>query len=308
MPNPIVDFWYEYASPYSFLAAERIEALAEERQVALRWRPFLLGVIFKKQGFATTPFNVFPDKGRYMWRDVERWCDRMGIPVKRPEPFPQSGLLASRVALALPDDARPAFTKALFRMEFCDGADIADEAVGTMRCARPATSWRPPSPPRRPTSSSTRCASRPTRRRPRHLRRADAGDAGRRAVLGQRPPPEALDWAAGRRVERLDGRHASPPRRGRARALRPPHRAARRRRPRPAEAQGGARAGDRRGRARRAADPVSRRRRRSARSASSTTTRCRCPTCSARSSTARRMSAGRRSRARRTRSPGSIRM
>jgi 2-hydroxychromene-2-carboxylate isomerase len=129
MPSPVVDFWYEFASTYSFLAAERIEALAREREVDVVWRPFLLGAIFKKQGFETSPFNVFPDKGRYMWRDMERWCDRLGLPLKRPEPFPQNGLLAARVALALPDDARPAFTKAVFRMEFCVGADISDETM-----------------------------------------------------------------------------------------------------------------------------------------------------------------------------------
>lgn len=124
-----VDFWYEFASTYSFLAAERIEALAAERDVAVRWRPFLLGAIFKAQGYETTPFNVFPDKGRYMWRDMERWCERLGLPLVRPDPFPQNSLMAARVALALPEDARAAFSKAVFRAEYCEGRQIADPAV-----------------------------------------------------------------------------------------------------------------------------------------------------------------------------------
>ncbi|WP_406856032.1 2-hydroxychromene-2-carboxylate isomerase [Alsobacter sp. KACC 23698] len=127
--QPHVDFWYEFASTYSFLAAERIEALAQERGVAVRWRPFLLGVIFKAQGFATTPFNLQPVKGRYMWRDMERWCDRLGLPLTRPEPFPQNSLHAARVAIALPEDARPAYSKAVFRLEFCEGRSIADPEV-----------------------------------------------------------------------------------------------------------------------------------------------------------------------------------
>ncbi|PSC04038.1 disulfide bond formation protein DsbA [Alsobacter soli] len=127
--QPSVDFWYELASTYSFLAAERIEALAEERGVAVRWRPFLLGVIFKAQGYDTTPFNIIEAKGRYMWRDMERWCDRLGVPLARPEPFPQNSLLAARTALALPDDARPEFSKAIFRAEFCEGRSISDPAV-----------------------------------------------------------------------------------------------------------------------------------------------------------------------------------
>jgi 2-hydroxychromene-2-carboxylate isomerase len=127
--QPHVDFWYEFASTYSFLAAERIEELARERNVAVRWRPFLLGVIFKKQGFETTPFNLQPLKGRYMWRDMERWCDRLGLPLARPEPFPQNALYAARVAIALPEDARPAYSKAVFRLEFCEGRCIADPEV-----------------------------------------------------------------------------------------------------------------------------------------------------------------------------------
>jgi 2-hydroxychromene-2-carboxylate isomerase len=127
--QPHVDFWYEFASTYSFLAAERIETLAQERDVAVRWRPFLLGVIFKQQGYETTPFNVFPDKGRYMWRDMERWSERLGLPLVRPDPFPQNSLTAARVAIALPEDARPAFSKAVFRLEFCEGRSIADPEV-----------------------------------------------------------------------------------------------------------------------------------------------------------------------------------
>ena len=127
--TPSVDFWYEFASTYSFLAAERIEALAAERGVAVRWRPFLLGAIFRDLGYTSSPFNMYPVKGAYMWRDMERWCARLGLPLARPEPFPQNGMLASRIALALPDETRPAFTKAVYRLEFCEGRSIDDEAL-----------------------------------------------------------------------------------------------------------------------------------------------------------------------------------
>ncbi|MCZ8101060.1 MAG: 2-hydroxychromene-2-carboxylate isomerase [Burkholderiales bacterium] len=130
VPGPvIVDFWYEFASTYSFLAAERIEALAASRGVGLRWRPFLLGPIFRAQGYTTTPFLVHEAKGRYMWRDIERWCQRLGLPFVQPAAFPLNGLAAARVALALPDEARPAFTKAVYRRAFCEGRDIADETL-----------------------------------------------------------------------------------------------------------------------------------------------------------------------------------
>jgi 2-hydroxychromene-2-carboxylate isomerase len=68
------EFWYEFASSYSYPAALRITSLADERGVSLVWRPFLLGPIFFAQGWRDSPFNVYPAKGRYMWRDLERTC------------------------------------------------------------------------------------------------------------------------------------------------------------------------------------------------------------------------------------------
>ena len=69
-----VDFWFEFGSTYSHPAAQRIESLASQRGVPLRWRAFLLGPIFREQGWNDSPFNLYPAKGRYMWRDLERIC------------------------------------------------------------------------------------------------------------------------------------------------------------------------------------------------------------------------------------------
>ena len=69
-----MDFFYEFASTYSYIAAMRIAPLAQAAGVAVRWRPFLLGPIFKAQGWDTSPFNLYPAKGAYMWRDMEREC------------------------------------------------------------------------------------------------------------------------------------------------------------------------------------------------------------------------------------------
>jgi 2-hydroxychromene-2-carboxylate isomerase len=129
MARPIVSFWYEFASTYSYLAAMRIEALAEAAGVAIRWRPFLLGPIFAAQGWTTSPFNLFPAKGRYMWRDMEREAERLGLPCVQPDPFPQNGLLPARIALAGADQPwGPAFTKAVFQAEFGEGRAISDQA------------------------------------------------------------------------------------------------------------------------------------------------------------------------------------
>lgn len=128
--RPVLDFWYEFASTYSYPAAMRIEALAQEAGVDLRWRPFLLGPLFAAQGWSSSPFNLFPAKGRYMWRDVERQCAGLGLRFAKPDPFPQNGLLAARVALALREQgATPAFSKAVYVAEFGEGRSIADPAV-----------------------------------------------------------------------------------------------------------------------------------------------------------------------------------
>ena len=126
---PMVDFWYEFASTYSYPAAMRIERLAAARGVALRWRPFLLGPIFAARGLTDSPFNLDAAKGRYMWSDLSRICARGGLAFCRPDPFPQSGLLAARVALALDDGLRPAFSRAVYACEFGGGPSIAERAT-----------------------------------------------------------------------------------------------------------------------------------------------------------------------------------
>ena len=123
------EFWYEFASTYSYPAALRVAPLAEERGVSVAWRPFLLGPIFAAQGWRDSPFNIYPAKGRYMWRDLERICDVMGIALKRPEPFPQPSLLAARVALALEGDERSNFSRQVYIAEFGQGLPIADRAT-----------------------------------------------------------------------------------------------------------------------------------------------------------------------------------
>jgi len=131
MTKPVVEFWYEFGSTYSYPAAMRIERVAEAEGVAVRWRVFALGAIFKAEGLpADSPFNWQPAKGRYMWRDMERLCAEDGLPFRRPDPFPQNGILAARVTLIGHDEGWGiAFSKAVYRAEFGDRAQIADPAV-----------------------------------------------------------------------------------------------------------------------------------------------------------------------------------
>ena len=99
MSTPALDFWFDFASTYSYLAVGRIGPVAAEAGVEVRFRPFLLGPIFKAQGWDTSPFNLYSAKGHNMWRDLERLSEDFGLPFRRPEPFPQNSLLPARVAL-----------------------------------------------------------------------------------------------------------------------------------------------------------------------------------------------------------------
>jgi 2-hydroxychromene-2-carboxylate isomerase len=144
MPS-VLDFWFEFASTYSYPAAMRIAPLAREAGVTVRFRPFLLGPIFQAQGWSTSPFNLYAAKGGNMWRDLERLCADLKLSFRRPEPFPQNSLLAARVALvglgatsaeqSSGEQSLGAqswgeqFCHAVFLAEFCEGLQIDDVAV-----------------------------------------------------------------------------------------------------------------------------------------------------------------------------------
>ena len=125
-----LDFWFEFASTYSYPAAMRITQVAVAHGVTVRWRPFLLGPIFKAQGWNNSPFNLYPAKGRYMWRDLERICNALGLPFHRPTVFPQNTITASRVALVgLSKGWGEDFCRAVYAAEFGEGRNTGEPDV-----------------------------------------------------------------------------------------------------------------------------------------------------------------------------------
>jgi 2-hydroxychromene-2-carboxylate isomerase len=124
--TPTITFWFEFASTYSYPAAMRIDRVAAAKGVLVEWRPMLLGPIFAQQGWKDSPFNLYPVKGQYMVRDLERICGALDLPFKLPKPFPQNSLLCARIATALEGAPRQKFAQAVYQMEFGEGRSIDD--------------------------------------------------------------------------------------------------------------------------------------------------------------------------------------
>lgn len=124
-----VEFWFDFASNYSYLSAMRIEALAAQRAVPLVWRPFLLGPIFQDKGWSTSPFVLDKVRGDYAWKDTARQARKFGLPWRRPTVFPRDSLLAARVALLLADTAAiGGFVRACMQRNFVEDGDIGTPA------------------------------------------------------------------------------------------------------------------------------------------------------------------------------------
>jgi 2-hydroxychromene-2-carboxylate isomerase len=122
-----IDFYFDFSSPYGYLASEKIEALAQKHGRAVNWCPILLGAIFKVTGGA--PLPNLPLKGDYARRDFLRSAKFHGIPMKYPSSFPISGVAPTRAVIWLKDrdPAKvPALIKALYKALFVDDVNISE--------------------------------------------------------------------------------------------------------------------------------------------------------------------------------------
>ncbi len=129
-PGGQVDFYFDFSSPYSYLAAETIDALARRHGHAVNWIPIMLGVIFRSTGSAPLT-EQHPWRASYSVLDFKRSAEMAGLPFCYPSRFPQASHNASRVLLWLgrtaPDKAKP-FALAVFRSLFVHDGDIQDSA------------------------------------------------------------------------------------------------------------------------------------------------------------------------------------
>jgi 2-hydroxychromene-2-carboxylate isomerase len=126
-----IDFYFEFASPYGYLASTQIDALALRHGRAVAWHPIMLGAAFKETG--ARPLMNTPLKGPYLLHDVPRFARLLGVPLTLPPVMPMNSLAASRACLWI-EEADPAqarrLAQALFHAHWGEGRDLSPpEAV-----------------------------------------------------------------------------------------------------------------------------------------------------------------------------------
>ncbi len=134
-----IDFYYDFSSPYGYMAANKIDALAARFGRTVNWRPMLLGVVFKQTGMA--PLTQIPIKGDYSKRDFDRSARFHGVPFRMPPVFPIASQAPSRIVLwARAQDSALAgkVTLTLYRAYFVDGQDISNPDVAAVVAAKVA--------------------------------------------------------------------------------------------------------------------------------------------------------------------------
>lgn len=121
-----IDFYFDFSSPYGYLAAQEIDEIAARQGRAVIWRPFLLGAVFKTT--RQEPLLNIPLKGDYAKQDMERCARLLNVPFQLPSPFPFAAVAASRAFYWLAErDQEPAkaLAKRLYQAAFGEGRDIS---------------------------------------------------------------------------------------------------------------------------------------------------------------------------------------
>lgn len=125
-----LEFYFDFSSPFAYLAATRVPDLAARAGADLAYEPFLLGGLFQSIGTPNVPLFEMPDvKRRHAVADMHRWAARFGVPLRFPTRFPMNTVKPLRMVLALDNAARRPFVEAVYRAYWADDRDISDNAV-----------------------------------------------------------------------------------------------------------------------------------------------------------------------------------
>lgn len=124
-----LEFFFDYGSPYSYLASTRVEEIARRTNAQLVWRVFLLGAVFKATENVAPASNLH--KARYLYKDLQDWTRHYALPPLRlPDDFPGNSLQADRLGLVAVEQGRiSAYTKHAYQAAFAEGKSLSDAEV-----------------------------------------------------------------------------------------------------------------------------------------------------------------------------------
>ncbi len=123
-----VEFFYDFASPYTYLASTQIEEICKHHGAKLQWRPFLLGAVFKATG--NTPPARIVSKAQYLLEDLRDWAGYFEVPFKFSSTFPPNSLKAMRAALVAEREGKIVpFSQACFKAYWVDDQNISEVEI-----------------------------------------------------------------------------------------------------------------------------------------------------------------------------------
>lgn len=124
----LIEFFFDFSSPYSYLASTQVERVAKAAGAPFEAKPFVLGAVFKASG--NTAPGAIAAKAVYIARDVGAWARTYGVPFSFNDRFPVNAIRAHRMVLAVDDPAlRWRVIQRIFRAFWGENADITDAAV-----------------------------------------------------------------------------------------------------------------------------------------------------------------------------------
>ena len=129
MSQPL-EFFFDYTCPYAYLASTQIEGVAERTGRELRWRPMLLGGVFRALEVPQVLFKTLsPSKAHHNFADMHRWAQFWDVALDMPSGHPFRSVEALRATLAAPEEKRPALIHSMYNAYWIEKRDIADPAV-----------------------------------------------------------------------------------------------------------------------------------------------------------------------------------
>ena len=125
-----LEFHFDIVCPYAYLASTQVEELARRHQKTLRWKPVLLGGLYKSLQAPQQPATTWPAaKAEHNARDLFRQAEILGVPLVFPEGHPRRSVEAMRLLVLAEDGARASLARRLYAAYWVEGRDISDRDV-----------------------------------------------------------------------------------------------------------------------------------------------------------------------------------